>query len=87
MSKYTFKLYIAGQSLNSTRAIKNLKFFCEEILKEQHEIEVIDVIEAPQLAMFNNILATPTLVRETPSPARRIIGDLNDKETLRAFLT
>ena len=86
MSKYTFKLYIAGQSPNSTRAIENLKSFCEEVLKKQYEIDVINVIENPQLAVYHNIIATPTLVRETPSPAQRIIGDLSNKEKLMSML-
>ena len=86
MSKYTFKLYVAGQSPNSTRAIENLKSFCEEVLKEQYKIDVINVIETPQLAADNNILATPTLVKETPPPAQRIIGDLSNKEKIRLIL-
>ncbi len=86
MSKYTFKLYIAGQSPNSTRAIENLKSFCEEVLKEQYEIDIINIIETPQLAAYNHILATPTLVKETPPPAQRIIGDLSNKEKLSLIL-
>lgn len=86
MSKYTFKLYITGQSPNSTRAIENLKYFCEEVLKEQYEIDVIDVLETPQLAVYHNIIATPTLVKETPSPAKRIIGDLSNKEKLMSMI-
>ncbi len=80
MDKYILKLYITGQTPRSQRAIANLRRICEEELKGQYEMVVIDVLERPQLAEDEKILATPTLVKELPLPIRRIIGDLSDTE-------
>jgi len=83
MAEYTLKLYITGKTSNSERALANLKKLCEEDLAEQHyEIQVIDVLEKPQLAEDDKILATPTLIRALPPPIRRIIGDLSDREKI-----
>lgn len=76
--KYTLKLYITGQTPRSERAITNLRRLCETQLAGNYDVVVIDVLERPQLAEDEKILATPTLVREAPPPRRRIIGDLSD---------
>ena len=73
-------LYVAGQSPKSLRAFANLKEMCEEHLVGRYEIEVIDLIEHPELARNDDILAIPTLVRHLPAPLRKIIGDLSDTE-------
>jgi circadian clock protein KaiB len=78
--KYLLKLYVTGQTPRSLRAIANLRDLCEEELRGQYELFVIDVLERPQLAEDEKILATPTVVKELPSPMRRIIGDLSDSE-------
>jgi circadian clock protein KaiB len=78
--KYTIKLYITGQTARSFRAIENLKRICDGDLKDQYDLVVIDVLERPQLAEDEKILATPTVVKELPPPIRRIIGDLSDTE-------
>lgn len=80
MSKYLLKLYITGQTPRSQRAIDNLRRICEGELGGQFEMVVIDVLERPQLAEDEKILATPTVVKELPAPIRRIIGDLSDTE-------
>ena len=80
MSKYTLKLYITGQTPKSERAISNIRRICEQELKGQYELVVIDVLERPQLAEDEKILATPTLTRELPPPLRRVIGDLSDTD-------
>lgn len=80
MSKYLLKLYITGQTARSHRAIANLRRICDEQLVDQYELIVIDVLERPQLAEDEKILATPTVVKELPTPMRRIIGDLSDSE-------
>ncbi|HWG42964.1 MAG TPA: circadian clock protein KaiB [Gemmataceae bacterium] len=80
MSKYLLKLYVTGQTPRSYRAIENLRRLCEEELRGQYEMHVIDVLERPQLAEDEKILATPTVVKELPAPIRRIIGDLSDAE-------
>jgi circadian clock protein KaiB len=74
------RLYVAGQSPRSVRAFANLKELCGEHLPGRHEIEVIDLIEHPELACSDDILAIPTLVRRLPAPLRKIIGDLSDTE-------
>jgi circadian clock protein KaiB len=78
MSKYLLKLFITGETPRSQRAIANLKRLCKEELKGQCEMLVIDTLERPQMAEEENILATPTLIKQVPPPRRRIIGDLSD---------
>jgi circadian clock protein KaiB len=73
-------LYIAGQTPKSLAAISNLHRICEEHLAGQFCIEVIDLLENPQLAENDQIIAIPTLVRKLPAPIRKIIGDLSDTE-------
>jgi circadian clock protein KaiB len=88
---YLLKLYVTGQTPRSQRAIANLRHICEEELQGEYEMIVIDVLERPQLAEDEKILATPTVVKELPTPIRRIIGDLSDWDRvllgldLRAF--
>jgi circadian clock protein KaiB len=76
----TLRLYIAGQTPRSTAAFANLKRICEQHLAGRYQIEVIDLIENPQLAQGDQILAVPTLVRRLPEPIRKIIGDLSNTE-------
>jgi circadian clock protein KaiB len=78
--KYILKLYITGHTPRSERAIKNLRRFCETDLDGRYEMRVIDILEQPQLAEDEKILATPTLIKTLPPPLRRIIGDLSDTE-------
>jgi len=78
--KYQLRLYVAGQTPKSIRAFANLKKICEEHLKSRYTIEVIDLLENPQLAKGDQILAIPTLVRKLPEPIRKIIGDLSDTQ-------
>jgi len=80
MADYILKLYITGSTPNSEHALANLKRLCAEELDERYEIRVIDVLQNPQLAEDERILATPTLVKALPPPLRRVIGDLSDKE-------
>ena len=75
---YQLRLYVAGQTPKSIRAFANLKTLCEEHLKGRYQIEVIDLLEHPQLARGDQIVAIPTLVRRLPPPVRKIIGDLAD---------
>ncbi|QQS53378.1 MAG: circadian clock protein KaiB [Candidatus Competibacteraceae bacterium] len=80
MDKFVLKLYITGHTPQSERAISNLRRICEAELKSQFEMQVIDVLEHPQLAENDRIIATPTLIKSLPPPLRRIIGDLSDSE-------
>lgn len=77
---WELRLYVAGQSRKSLAAIANLRRLCEEHLEGKYRIEVLDLLEHPQLAQGDQILAIPTLVRRLPSPMRKIIGDLSNVE-------
>jgi circadian clock protein KaiB len=79
-AEYQLRLYIAGQSARSIKALANLKAFCEAHLNGRYEIEIIDLLEQPALAKGDQILAVPTLVRKLPSPIKKIIGDLSSTE-------
>src|SRR5271170_525990 len=78
--QWKLRLYVAGQTPKSIRAFANLKALCEEHLKGCYQVEVIDLLERPQLARGDQIVAIPTLVRKLPQPVRKIIGDLTDTE-------
>ena len=80
MEKVLLKLYITGHSNTSRHAIANLRRICKENLDDMYDILIIDVLERPQLAEDERILATPTLIKELPPPLRRIIGDLSNRE-------
>jgi circadian clock protein KaiB len=77
---WNLRLYVAGQTPKSIAAFSNLKRICEEHLQGKYKIEVIDLLESPQLAKGDQILALPTLVRKLPEPVRKIIGDLSNTE-------
>lgn len=78
--KYELRLYVAGKTAKSVTALRNLKKYCEEHLKGQYKIEVIDLLVQPQLAEGDQIFAIQTLVRKVPEPIRKIIGDLSNEE-------
>ncbi len=80
MKKYSLKLFITGQTSRSRQAISNLRRICEEQLDGEYELGIIDVLERPNLAEEEKILATPTLIKKLPPPLRRIIGDLSNTE-------
>jgi circadian clock protein KaiB len=79
---WELRLYVAGQTPKSMTAFANLKRVCEERMPGKYRIEVIDLVQNPQLARGDQILAIPTLVRRLPEPLRRIIGDLSNSERL-----
>jgi len=80
VNQYKLTLYITGQSAKSAQAIANLRRICDQELTGQYELVIIDIIENPQLAEDERILATPTVIKERPPPLRRIIGDLSDRK-------
>jgi circadian clock protein KaiB len=80
MDKFKLRLYITGKTPKSDRAIANLKEICEKELEGLYELKIIDVLDHPQLAEDEKILATPTLIKSLPPPLRRIIGDLSNAE-------
>ncbi|MGZ7049993.1 MAG: circadian clock KaiB family protein [Methanobacterium sp.] len=77
---WELRLYVAGQTPKSIEAFANLKKICETHLKGLYSIEVIDLLENPELAKGDQILALPTLVRKLPEPVRKIIGTLANEE-------
>ncbi len=77
---YNLRLYVAGQTPKSMTALANLKRICEEHLSGRYRIEIIDLLEHPQLAAGDQILAVPTLVRRLPEPLKRIIGNLSNMQ-------
>jgi circadian clock protein KaiB len=77
---WDLRLYVAGQTPRSLAAFSNLKRLCEEHLAGRYRIEVIDLVQNPQLAQGDQILAIPTLVRKLPEPIRKIIGDMSNTE-------
>lgn len=83
---YKLRLYVTGFSLRSRRAIANLRAICERDIKGPYEIEIIDVLEHPEKADREKVLATPTLVKRTPEPVCRIVGDLSDYDQALAGL-
>jgi len=78
--KWELRLYVAGQTPKSIKAFANLSRICEEKLAGRYRIEVVDLLENPQLAAGHQILAIPTLVRTMPPPIRKIIGDLSNTD-------
>ena len=78
--KYILRLYVTGSTSRSIMAIKNLKEICEEYLEGRYELEMIDLYLKPSLAKGDQIIAAPTLIKESPLPFRRIIGDMSNKE-------
>ena len=77
---YTLRLYVAGHTIKSLEAIANITRICEEELKGQYDLRVVDLYQQPQLAMGEQIVAVPTLIKKLPLPLRRIIGDMSNTE-------
>lgn len=77
---WQLRLYVAGQTPKSVTAFANLKRLCEEYMPNQYRIEIVDLLQHPELAQQDKILAIPTLVRRLPPPIRQIIGDLSNQE-------
>ena len=80
LSQFILKLYVTGRTSKAEVAIANLRRICDEDLRGQYELQIIDVLEQPQAAEDDKILATPTLLKQLPPPLRRVIGDLSDKQ-------
>lgn len=79
---FKFRLYVAGDGLNSVQALANLGSFCQTHLPDRHEIDVVDVFRDPKRALEDGIFMTPTLIKLAPLPVRRIVGTLNHTQAL-----
>jgi circadian clock protein KaiB len=86
-ANFMLRLYIVGQSPKSQAAISNLQQFVGEYISDRCHIEITDVLVNPELAISDNIIATPTLVRRHPLPMRKIIGDLSDTNKVLQILS
>jgi circadian clock protein KaiB len=80
--EYVLRLYIAGTSSRSIRAVANIKEICESSLKNRYDLEVIDIYQQPVLMKGEQIIAAPTLVKKLPLPLRKFIGDMSDTERI-----
>jgi len=78
--KYVFRLFVTGILPNSARAIKNLNTICEQHLKGRYDVEIIDIYQQPSLALTEEIVAVPVLIKKFPLPEVRMIGDLSNNE-------
>lgn len=83
---WELRLYVAGGSPQCLNAIENVRLVCEQYLHGRYHIDVVDLLENPRLAAYEQILVVPTLVRQLPSPIRKIVGDLSDTARLLAGL-
>jgi circadian clock protein KaiB len=80
------RLYVAGNAPNSLRAIENLRAFCADKLPDGHELEIVDLLKDPSRALADGIIVTPTLLKLSPLPAMRFVGNLSDTSKLALSL-
>jgi circadian clock protein KaiB len=81
-AEYVLRLYVAGTTPNSVRAIENIKRICDEYLKGRYDLEVVDIYQQPVLAKGDQIIAVPTLIKKLPLPLRKFIGDMSTTERI-----
>ena len=81
-TKYKFRLYVAGDAPNSTQAQANLIALCQTHLPDRYAIEIVDVLKTPMRALKDNVLMTPTLLKLSPAPVRRVVGALSQMQTV-----
>lgn len=84
--RYVLRLYVTGTTPRSTRAIQNIRSLCEEHLAGRYDLQVIDIYQQPANAKEEQIIAAPTLIKQLPSPLRKLVGDLSDTEKVLAGL-
>jgi circadian clock protein KaiB len=84
--KHIFRLYVAGSTPKSSRAISNLKTICEASLKDRYELTVVDLYEHRERAREDQIVVAPTLIRHSPLPVRRVIGDMSQTDRVLKVL-
>lgn len=73
------RLYVAGGAPNSVQAIANLEAICQQYLKENHQLEIVDVFEQPLRALADGVIVTPSLIKLSPPPAAQVVGNLSDQ--------
>ena len=85
-TKHQFMLFVSGMSVKSGHAIENLRKICDQYLKDDYELEIIDISRDTEQAVIHQIVAIPTLIKTNPEPRRIILGDLSDKEKVLRIL-
>lgn len=80
--KFVLRLYVSGATARSSRAIENIRNFCEKHLKGRYELEIIDIYQQPELLEKEQVVAAPTLIKQLPPPLRKLIGDMSDQEKI-----
>ncbi len=83
---YVMTLFVTGASRLSLQAVSRVRDFCEEELAGHYDLEVVDLYRSPERAREAQVIAAPTLLRDTPTPVRRVIGDMSDRARLRAAI-
>jgi circadian clock protein KaiB len=86
MDNYQFKIYVVEKNPSSKDLIKRIKTIFNNALSNNYTLEVVDILKNPEVAVRDNILASPTLIMEHPLPAKRVIGDISDENTLISML-
>lgn len=84
--KFVLRLYITGNTPNSIKAVANIKMLCEEVLQGRYEMKVVDIYQDPSQASEDQVVAIPTLVKASPLPRRRLVGDMSSRERVLAGL-
>jgi circadian clock protein KaiB len=84
--RYVLRLYVSGRTPRSAKAISSMQRICETYLQGRYELDVIDIYQDPEATRADQIVAVPTLVKALPTPLRRLIGDLSDRERVLAGL-
>ncbi len=85
-AKHVLRLYIAGTSRSSFKAVQNLKRLLENVAEGEYDLEIIDIYQQPIFAKSGQIVAAPTLIKELPLPLRKLVGDLSDTKKVLAGL-
>jgi circadian clock protein KaiB len=80
--RYILRLYVAGMTSRSSRAVENVRAFCEKHLEGRYDLQVIDVYQQPALARSEQLIAAPTLIKKLPLPLRRLIGDMSNEDRI-----
>jgi circadian clock protein KaiB len=80
--RYILRLYVAGMTSRSARAVENVRIFCEKHLEGRYDLQVIDVYQQPALARSEQLIAAPTLIKKLPLPLRKLIGDMSNEDRI-----
>jgi circadian clock protein KaiB len=86
-AEYILNLYVIGMSPGSLKAIENLKSICEKYLKGKYSLEIVDILKYPETMFENDLVASPTLIKRAPSPVKKLIGDLSNREKVLKLLS